>query len=124
MAEHLELTCDQCGHEDEAPVVGWVSIKPAKKSQVVAIPPAKGDFCGIECLQKYIGRMVVQKELRATVVNASFDLDTPLACPKCGTVIEEVYREAFLGTAEEPDDRRCFECVGAAPEGDDGGGEQ
>lgn len=76
MAETITLTCDQCGAESEVPTHGWISLKPARKSEVLASPPAKGDFCSTACLNRYVNRMEIQRSFDDVIGEASRSLGT------------------------------------------------
>ena len=89
MSEKLELACDQCGQVAEAPVAGWIAIRPARQSKVLSIPPAKGDFCSRECLTTYVSKMAVQADLEAAMGAASAALDEPPPPPTARTSEDE-----------------------------------
>ena len=74
MSETIELSCDRCGATEVAPVFGWITIKPSRKSEVVSVPPAKGDFCSQECLTAYVSSMAMQANMDKAIKDASQSL--------------------------------------------------
>lgn len=75
MAELIDLVCDQCGTTDRVPAYGWVALRPARRSEIVAEPPPRGDFCSIACLTAYVARMSIQASLDDAVRDASEGLE-------------------------------------------------